>query len=192
MTGGAHGGEPPALLSSLFSSTRRCGHGAPLLLRSSAVLRFSLGRPPFPRHRARLWQRARGGATLECRPGARSAKGRRPPCVISSSTPRCSALSIRGSSTMSSCPSRSGIDISLAHYEARLWPCPECESELPLYDHAEERAWRHLDTGGLPTWLHARPPRVKCPTHGVRAVTCPGPSPRAASPPPSSASLSTC
>ncbi len=70
------------------------------------------------------------------------------------------------------------IDISLAHYEARLWPCPECESELPLYDHAEERAWRHLDTGGLPTWLHARPPRVKCPTHGVRQVHLPWAEPK--------------
>ena len=60
----------------------------------------------------------------------------------------------------------------------RPWPCPSCESELPLYDHAEERAWRHLDTGGFPTWLHARPPRVKCPTHGVRQVHLPWAEPR--------------
>ncbi len=70
------------------------------------------------------------------------------------------------------------VDIAVAHHEGRLWACPECESELPLYDHAEERAWRHLDTGGFPTWLHARPPRVKCPTHGVRQVHLPWAEPK--------------
>jgi transposase len=34
---------------------------------------------------------------------------------------------------------------------------------LVLYDHAEERAWRHLDRCQFKTSLHARPPRVKCP-----------------------------
>lgn len=33
---------------------------------------------------------------------------------------------------------------------------------LGLYDHAEERAWRHLDTCQFVTYLHARPPRVAC------------------------------
>jgi transposase len=70
------------------------------------------------------------------------------------------------------------VDITVSHHEGRLWPCPECEVELPLYDHAEMRAWRHLDTGGFPTWLHARPPRVKCPTHGVRQVRLPWADPR--------------
>jgi len=35
-----------------------------------------------------------------------------------------------------------------------------------LYDH-REREWRHLDTCQLQTRLHARVPRVDCPTHGV-------------------------
>ena len=70
------------------------------------------------------------------------------------------------------------VDITVSHHEGRLWACPECEAELPLYDHAEKRAWRHLDTGGFPTWLHARPPRVKCPTDGVRQVHLPWAEPR--------------
>ena len=70
------------------------------------------------------------------------------------------------------------VDIVVAHHEGRLWACPDCGVELALYDHADERAWRHLDTGGFPTWLHARPPRVKCPTHGVRQVRLPWAEPK--------------
>ena len=45
-------------------------------------------------------------------------------------------------------------------------PCPECQAACPIYDH-REREWRHLDTCQLQTRLHARVPRVQCPTHGV-------------------------
>jgi transposase len=41
---------------------------------------------------------------------------------------------------------------------------------LALYDDAEERVWRHLDSCQFMTYLHAQPPRVQCPTHGVRQV----------------------
>jgi transposase len=70
------------------------------------------------------------------------------------------------------------VDITVLHHEGRLWPCPKCQAELAIYDHADERVWRHLDTGGFPTWLHARPPRVKCPTDGVRQVDLPWAEPR--------------
>ena len=53
------------------------------------------------------------------------------------------------------------------------WPCPACGAQLPVYDHAAERAWRHLDTCQFVTYLHARPPRVDCPDHGVRQVRLP-------------------
>ena len=53
------------------------------------------------------------------------------------------------------------------------WPCPGCGLELGLYDHAEERAWRHLDSCGFLTYLHARPPRVECPEHGVLQARLP-------------------
>src|SRR5262249_20466106 len=39
---------------------------------------------------------------------------------------------------------------------------------LAVYDHGEERVWRHLDSCQFQTYLHARPPRGQCPTHGVR------------------------
>jgi transposase len=70
------------------------------------------------------------------------------------------------------------IDITLSHHEGCLWPCPKCATELPVFDHSEMRAWRHLDTGGFPTWVHARPPRVNCPTDGVRQVRLPWAEPK--------------
>ena len=70
------------------------------------------------------------------------------------------------------------VVVAVAHHEGRLWPCPTCGRELPLYDHSEERSWRHLDTGGLKTFLHARPPRVRCDTHGVLQVHLPWAEPK--------------
>jgi len=65
------------------------------------------------------------------------------------------------------------VDVVVGHANGVRWPCPECGTELAAYDHAEERAWRHLDSWGFITWLHARPPRVSCPAHGVRQVRLP-------------------
>jgi transposase len=53
------------------------------------------------------------------------------------------------------------------------WACPECGHELALYDHADERVCRHLDSCQFWTYLHARTPRIDCPTHGVRQVRLP-------------------
>jgi transposase len=44
---------------------------------------------------------------------------------------------------------------------------------LACRDHADERVWRHLDPCQYQTFLHARVPRVDCPTHGVRQVRVP-------------------
>ena len=65
------------------------------------------------------------------------------------------------------------IDVKLAHKSGRRWPCPECEEACGLHDHAEERAWRHLDSCQFLTFIHAAIPRVKCPEHGVRQVRVP-------------------
>lgn len=58
------------------------------------------------------------------------------------------------------------------------WECPECAQECPLYDHADERTWRHLDTMQYTTVLHARGPRVNCKEHGVRQVKLPWAEPK--------------
>ena len=65
------------------------------------------------------------------------------------------------------------VDVWAGHAEGERWPCPECGARLPLYDHTEEREWRHLDSCQFKTYLHARPPRVECAEHGVRQVRLP-------------------
>ena len=58
------------------------------------------------------------------------------------------------------------VHVWLARAEGAPAQCPECETACTVYDH-REREWRHLDTCQLQTRLHARVPRVDCPTHGV-------------------------
>src|SRR5712691_57566 len=65
------------------------------------------------------------------------------------------------------------VDVWAEHAECHKWACPQCGQGLALYDHAEERAWRHLDSCQFKTYLHARPPRVQCPEHGVKQVGLP-------------------
>jgi transposase len=60
------------------------------------------------------------------------------------------------------------VDVWAEHPRGERFACPECGTTLAIYDHAEERSWRHLDSCQFMTFLHARPPRVECPTHGVR------------------------
>ena len=70
------------------------------------------------------------------------------------------------------------VDVRAQHQEGVQWPCPECATTLPIYDHSEERSWRHLDSMQFKTFLHARIPRVECPTHGVKQVRLPWSEPR--------------
>jgi transposase len=65
------------------------------------------------------------------------------------------------------------VDLWAAHADDTRWPCPECQQMLPCRDHVDERVWRHLDTCQYQTFLHARVPRIDCPTHGVRQVRVP-------------------
>ena len=71
------------------------------------------------------------------------------------------------------------VDVWVGHPGRTRFACPDCERELAVYDHAEERAWRHLDSCAFLTFLHARPPRVECPEHGVRQVRLPWAEPHA-------------
>ncbi len=70
------------------------------------------------------------------------------------------------------------VDVWAAHSDVVAWSCPHCSQVLPVYDHAEERTWRHLDSCQFQTYLHARIPRVTCGEHGVVQVTVPWAAPR--------------
>jgi len=70
-------------------------------------------------------------------------------------------------------PEKKQIDVSLTHRRPVPCPCPECGAQLPVYDHTASRSWRHLDTGGFLTLVHARVPRVRCLFHGTRQVLVP-------------------
>ncbi|MFZ5560554.1 MAG: ISL3 family transposase [Pseudomonadota bacterium] len=65
------------------------------------------------------------------------------------------------------------VDVWVEHPEGLLFACPDCQREWPVYDHGQERVWRHLDSCQFHTFLHARPPRVHCPEHGVKTVPLP-------------------
>jgi transposase len=52
-------------------------------------------------------------------------------------------------------------------------PCPDCGAACPVYDHREEREWRHLDTMQFKTLLVCPVPRVNCSEHGVKSLKTP-------------------
>ena len=61
------------------------------------------------------------------------------------------------------------VHVWVAFSTNTLWVCPECGAAAPIHDH-QDRSWRHLDTCQFHTIVHARVPRLKCPTHGVRQL----------------------
>ena len=65
------------------------------------------------------------------------------------------------------------VDIYVDHRPEAVFHCPVCGKPAGLYDHAEERVWRHLDSCQLKTYLHARVPRTGCPEHGIHKVKLP-------------------
>ena len=62
------------------------------------------------------------------------------------------------------------IDIYVDHERDIRVRCPECGEFYGMYDHAPERIYRHLNTCQMETYIHVRPPRVNCPTHGVKQI----------------------
>jgi transposase len=62
------------------------------------------------------------------------------------------------------------VDIFIEHRVDAQWNCPVCGKAAGLYDHTEERVWRHLDSCQLKTYLHARVPRTGCTEHGIHKV----------------------
>jgi transposase len=65
------------------------------------------------------------------------------------------------------------VDVWVEHGSDAGFCCPQCGKTCGLYDHSEERRWRHLDTCQFQTYLHARIPRVDCSEHGVVNVEVP-------------------
>ena len=70
------------------------------------------------------------------------------------------------------------VDVWARHDKKARFACPECGKECGLYDHDEERVWRHLDSCQFQTFLHARIPRVRCDEHGVRQARVPWAEPK--------------
>ncbi len=64
------------------------------------------------------------------------------------------------------------IHVWVALPAATRWVCPECLAEAPIHDH-QERVWRHLDTCQYRTLIHARVPRLRCSTHGIKQIKVP-------------------
>lgn len=58
-------------------------------------------------------------------------------------------------------PDAKRVDVWIKHRES-LFHCPKCMVAYSVQDHLPERTWRHLDTCGYQTFLHARLPRVAC------------------------------
>ena len=59
------------------------------------------------------------------------------------------------------------VRIQLSHHsDPSHWRCPVCQDIVPIYDHREDRIWRHLDT----CQYKIAPGRVFC----VRCRPAPG------------------
>ena len=65
------------------------------------------------------------------------------------------------------------VEVHVIHDKGEKLPCPECRRECMVYDHLRERVWRDLDSIGFKTFIHARPPRIQCPEHGIREAVMP-------------------
>ena len=68
---------------------------------------------------------------------------------------------------------RQEVVVVVGHPPGTRFHCPRCRRELAVFDHADERRWRHLDTCQFMTFLTARPPRIDCPDHGKLQVDLP-------------------
>jgi transposase len=58
-------------------------------------------------------------------------------------------------------------------YRSNQAPCPKCNKLCKLYDHREQRRWRHLDTCQLKTFLTCQIPRIDCAEHEKKTIDTP-------------------
>jgi len=70
------------------------------------------------------------------------------------------------------------IDVWVEEVASARFSCAVCQQAAPVYDHASEQVWRHLDTCQCRTYVHAGLPRTNCPKDGVKQVRAPWAEPR--------------
>jgi len=71
------------------------------------------------------------------------------------------------------------IDLEVEYCSEQLVECPKCKCMCKIYDHREERKWRHMDTMQFKTYIKASVPRVDCPKDGVVTIGVPWAEPNA-------------
>ena len=65
------------------------------------------------------------------------------------------------------------LDIEIDFARGGRFPCPHCNAaDCPVHDTAMQK-WRHLDFFQHQAFLHARTPRITCPTCGVKQIAVP-------------------
>ena len=69
--------------------------------------------------------------------------------------------------------SKKVVEVFITHEKGAKLPCPQCGKECMVYDHLGDRVWRDLDSIGFKTFIHAKPPRIQCPEHGIREAVMP-------------------
>ncbi len=70
------------------------------------------------------------------------------------------------------------IDVWIVEAPGTKFPCAVCSQESPVYDHAKEQVWRHLDSCQCQTYVHVRLPRTTCSVDGVKQILAPWAEPR--------------
>ena len=68
---------------------------------------------------------------------------------------------------------RGVLDIHIDFVRGATFACPECGAGGCVVHDTEAKTWRHLNFFEHMTYLHARRPRVRCETCGVRTVAVP-------------------
>ncbi len=59
------------------------------------------------------------------------------------------------------------VKIYITHEKSSKLLCPLCMKECMVCDHLRERVWRDLDSIESMIFIHASPPRISCPEHGI-------------------------
>ena len=65
------------------------------------------------------------------------------------------------------------VEIYITHVKGSKLLCPMCSKECMVYDHLRERVWRDPDSIEFMTFIHASPPRISCPEHGIIEAVMP-------------------